>query len=103
MKQLAFAFALFATPAAAGSISLQFTATAGSATKTYTVADADLNRLVAAYQQDCNTRINGTCTLNQVLTQIALAAKDAWVAKAKSHETTEAAKTIPPVADVPLN
>jgi hypothetical protein len=35
--------------------------------KTYTLADADMDAAVAAYQQGANTSINGTATRNQVL------------------------------------
>jgi hypothetical protein len=35
--------------------------------KTYTLADADMDTAVAAYQQGANTSINGTATHNQVL------------------------------------
>jgi hypothetical protein len=103
VKRLILVLCLLPAPAFAGSIAIQFTSGIGSATKTYTVADADLQRLVTAYQSDCNVRINGTCTLGQVLTQIALDAKAAWVAKTRAAETAAAQATLPLVTDVPLN
>ena len=47
----------------------------GTATRTgmanqalaYNVTDAEFDRVIAAYQQDANTSINGTATRNQVL------------------------------------
>jgi hypothetical protein len=41
-----------------------------NATKTYTLSDADLNRIVASYQQKANTAIGGTATRVQVLAWI---------------------------------
>lgn len=38
-----------------------------NASKTYTLADADMDRVVAAYQQHGNVAVNGTATRAQVL------------------------------------
>ena len=38
-----------------------------NASKTYTLADADMDKAIAAYQQGANTSINGTANRNQVL------------------------------------
>jgi len=51
-----------------GSITFKITETGeADGEKTYTVPDAHLQRLTAAYQQKGNTRINGTATRGQVL------------------------------------
>lgn len=51
-----------------GSISFTVTETGKpDATKSYTVPDADIDRMVAAYQSDANVDINGTATRGQVL------------------------------------
>lgn len=62
------ALLLCAVPAQAGTISIQV-AEAGFATqtKTYTVADADIDKIVAAYQPGANVSVNGTATRAQVL------------------------------------
>jgi hypothetical protein len=38
-----------------------------TASKTYTLADADMDKAIAAYQQAANSSINGTANRNQVL------------------------------------
>lgn len=51
-----------------GTISIQVTETGFSnATKTYTVPDTHIDRIVAAYQIPANASVNGTATRAQVL------------------------------------
>lgn len=60
--------AMALTPAVAGSVSIQITeAGFSNATKTYTIADSDIDRIIAAYQQPANIVVNGTATRGQVL------------------------------------
>lgn len=40
------------------------------ASKTFGLSDADMTRIIAAYQQDANTAVNGTATRGQVLNWI---------------------------------
>ena len=84
-----------------GSISFTITQTSKpDATKTYTVPDADVDRLVAAYQSDANVDINGTATRAQVLLYIA----KQWVKlikdKVKSVETAAAQAAVVIPADI---
>lgn len=51
-----------------GTITFQVTETGQTnATKAFTVPDADIDRFVAAWQQDANIAVNGTATRAQVL------------------------------------
>lgn len=58
-------------PAKAGTIVITVTTASGvcatPCTKTYTDTDANLAKVIPAYQSGCNTSINGTCTSLQVL------------------------------------
>lgn len=64
-----------------GSIAFSVTDTAhGTVSKSYTVSDADIARMVAAYQNDANVNVNGTATRNQVLLYIA----KTWLKEAQS-------------------
>jgi hypothetical protein len=81
-----------------GSISFTITQTSKpDAIKTYTVPDADVDRLVAAYQSDANVSVNGTATRAQVLLYVAAQWISQIKAKVKSVETTtaQAAVVIP--------
>ena len=56
-------------------------------TKTYTIADADIDKTVAAYQSAANVSINGLATRAQVLnywTQTTIAAIKAQVQSAQT-------------------
>lgn len=51
-----------------GTVTFQVTETGQStATKTYTVSDTDIDRFVAAWQDDANAAVGGTATRAQVL------------------------------------
>lgn len=68
-----------------------------TANKTYTMSDAEWDRIVAAYQSDANVSVNGTATYVQVLLYIfntVLIA--AMTAKAKSFEAAAAIAAVPP-------
>ena len=59
---------LCAAPVQAGTITVQVVETGQTTqTKTYTVADADIDKIVAAYQSGANVSVNGTATRAQVL------------------------------------
>lgn len=61
-------FLLISQYADAGTISLQVNETSFSAvTRSYSIADTDIDRIVAAYQSPANVSINGTATRTQVL------------------------------------
>lgn len=70
-----------------GTITFQVAETGQTtATKTFTLPDADIDRFVAAWQQDANTAINGTATRAQVLLTWAQATMDAGKAKVLAFE-----------------
>lgn len=72
------------------------------ATKTFTLPDAQITRLVAAYQSLANVAVNGTATraqvLNYVLTQVWLQSTVDFV---KGVETAAAKAAVPDA--VPIN
>jgi hypothetical protein len=74
------------------SISLQVTSGLGNLTRSKTVTDAHLTRLVAAYQAEANASINGTATNAQVITYIWNNAVSQWIAKVKAYEDSQAAE-----------
>lgn len=54
-----------------GTITIQVVETGQTTlTKTYTVADADIDKIVAAYQSAANVSVNGTATRAQVLNYV---------------------------------
>lgn len=65
---------------------------------TYTVSTADQNRVVAAYQSDANTDINGTASPAQVLAYLTKAVKNEVIAKVQSFEKGVAVAAIVPAA-----
>lgn len=69
---LALMLSLLAVQAGAGSITFQVVETGQTtATKTYAIPDAQIDRMVAAYQVAANASINGPATRAQVLNYIA--------------------------------
>lgn len=69
---LALLLALVVHPAWAGTITFQVVQTGQTtATKNYTIPDAQIDRMVAAYQVAANASVNGTATRAQVLNYIA--------------------------------
>lgn len=65
-----------------GSITFQVAETGQTtATKAYTVADADIDRMIAAYQSDANVSVNGTAARAQVLLYIA----QQWIGMTKDY------------------
>jgi hypothetical protein len=71
-------------------IAMQVTSGIGNITRTKTVTDAHLTRLVAAYQSEANASVNGTATNAQVITYIWNQAVSGWVAKVKAYEDAQA-------------
>lgn len=74
MKKMfvALVLALIAVPAFAGSITFQVVETGQTtATKTYSIPDAQIDRMVAAYQVAANASIGGAASRAQVLNFIA--------------------------------
>jgi hypothetical protein len=69
MKHFALVAALLITsPALAGSLTVTVAETGQTTqSKTYTVADADVDKVVATYQSGANVSVNGTATRAQVL------------------------------------
>jgi hypothetical protein len=72
MKYLAVLIALlFLNPAQAGTVTITVVTASGtcspSCTKTYTDTDANLARIVPAYQAICNAKLGSVCTPIQVL------------------------------------
>lgn len=70
------------------------------ATKTYTVPDADIDRVVAAYQNDANVAVNGTATRAQVLLQMVTSWMDEAKQKVKSKEYADAQAAVPQPTDI---
>lgn len=68
-----------------------------TASKTYTLADADMDKAIAAYQQAANTSINGTANRNQVLNYMFdVLIKNTIQAAVQGHET------VPPQVPPPI-
>jgi hypothetical protein len=68
-----------------------------TANKTYTMTDAEWDRIVAAYQSDANVSVNGVATYVQVLLYIfntVLVA--AMTQKTRMYETQKAVDALPP-------
>lgn len=65
-------------------------------TKTYTLSDANMDDMVAAYQQDANVRVNGTATRAQVFLTIT----DGWASEIKTK--IQIFKTVPAVVPPPI-
>lgn len=71
-KILALLLLLLVSTAQAGTITFQVTETSQTtATKTYNIADAQIDRMVAAYQPAANLSVGGTASRTQVLNFIA--------------------------------
>jgi hypothetical protein len=71
-------------------------------TKTYTMTDAEWDRIVAAYQSDANVSINGVATYNQVLLYMFNTVLIATLtAKTKAFESANAIAALPP--PTPIN
>jgi hypothetical protein len=66
--------------------------------KTYNMADADMDAIIAAYQSEANTSINGTATRAQVLNYITLTWMKSLQDKAQYHHTVPA--VVPPPIDI---
>lgn len=96
MYRIAWILLLLAPPAFAGSITFQV-AEGGqpTLTKTYSLLDSEIDRLVAALQQAANTSINGTATRAQVLNYWVQNFMDSNVVTVKSFEKEQAVKAVP--------
>jgi hypothetical protein len=68
-----------------------------TANKTVTYADADFDKMVAAYQSDANVSINGTATYAQVLNYIVVSV---WTQAV--IQKIQQANTTPPVVPAPI-
>lgn len=79
-----------------GTISIQVAETGqATLTKTYTLPDAQIDRLVAAYQSAGNTSVNNTATRAQVLLVWATMLMASTVEQVSSYEQSIAAATAP--------
>ena len=58
--------------------------------KTFTVADNDIDNIVQAFQSDANVKVNGTATLAQVWAYIVGTWADAIKAKVREFKTVPA-------------
>lgn len=101
---LALAFMLFANHAMAqaGTISIQVTETGQTTlTKTYSIPDAQIDRLVAAYQVAANASVNAPATRTQVLNYWASQLMQATVQYVQGIEsqnaTAAATATVTPI------
>lgn len=94
-------FVLIAGPVHAGSLSFQIVATAGTVTKTYTISDTDVQRIVNAYQAGANSGVNGTATRNQVLQFWITGFIAETTAAVNTSEQNAAVQALPPI--VPVN
>lgn len=65
--------------------------------KTYTLADADMNAVVDAFQSDANVSINGTASRAQVMNFIML---NVWMNDLKIK--TQSFQTVPAVVPAPI-
>lgn len=75
-----------------GTISFQVVETGQTTlTKTYTLPDAQIDRMVAAYQSAGNTAVNGTATRAQVLQTVVAGWISATVQQVTSFEQAAAA------------
>ena len=82
-------------------IAFQITETGfANLSKTYTLADAQLDRVVVALQGPANIAVNGTATRAQVLNYWTSTAIDALKAAVKAYETQAAIDALPPVTPI---
>ncbi len=97
-----FLWLLFSAPAYAGSISVTITETNfANATKTYVIADADVDRIIAAYQAAANTNINGNASRAQVLLYLSKRWMATLTAEVVSYEAQKARDAV--VVPNPIN
>lgn len=102
MLKIILAFLLMVSPVYAGSISVTVAQNGFvNTTKSYAIPDADIDRIVAAYQIAANADLNATATRAQVLLYLT----KRWMAEiandVKSAERQKAQDAI--VAPVPVN
>lgn len=102
MTKVALVFLLMISPASAGSISITVVqGGAANVTKNYTVLDADIDRIVAAYQVDANKDLNATANKAQVLLYLTKRWMAEIAADVKSAERQKAQDAI--VVPAPVN
>lgn len=96
------ALLLFAESALAGSISIQVVETGQTTlTKTYsTIPDANIDRIVAAYQSAANTSVNGTATRAQVLNYWVTQFITKTIADVAASESNAAEQALPAIAPI---
>lgn len=81
-----------------GTLSIQLTETGQvTLTKTFTVADSDIDKVTAAYQSDANVSVNGSASRAQVWLYIA----GLWAAQLK--QKVQAANTVPAIVPAPIS
>lgn len=71
-----------------------------NATKTFTILDADIDRLVAAYQSLANVSINGTATRAQVLNYVVTQWMQSGVATVTAFEAAKAITALVPATPI---
>lgn len=95
-------FSLALIPARAGSINIQIVESGQpNATKSYSVPDGDIDRIVAAHQQAANIAVNGTATRAQVLLTWVQRFMDGTKTTVSTFEKQQAVSAVPD--PVPIN
>jgi hypothetical protein len=74
-------------------ISFQVTSGLGNLTRSKTVTDAHLTRLVEAYQSSANASVGGVATNAQVITFIFDEAVKNWIRAVRLYEDNKAAQS----------
>lgn len=99
MKFILLLLLLMLSPANAGTITFQVTETGQTtATKTFTLPDVQIDRMVAAYQSPANVSVNGTATRAQVLNYIATK-----LIQVEIPQFIQSFETLPAVVPTPIN
>lgn len=87
---------LLSTAAHAGSITFQIVQGGfANANRTYTLSDAEIARIIVAYQRDANVSVNGTATRAQVLNYWMQQFIQGTISKVQSAETVPVAPPTP--------
>lgn len=96
------ALLLWASAAHAGSITIQVVQTGQpTVSKAYAIADADIPRIIAAYQIAANAAVNAPATRNQVLLYwIMNTLITPTVLAVQSYETQAAVQALPAVTPI---
>jgi len=101
MKQILTAFLLlWSVQANAATIAFTITATGTNATKTYTLTDAELLRIIAAYQIAANAAMNRPATRQEVLAYWIRQIIAQTAAAVQSNDQQTAVDALPPITPI---